>query len=352
MEPAAFSEPRDFARLAIEFLESHGISADPRTFTLGYTYFAGTHPAVKVEIDHLIAAGAFNRRSCARLYEEVFGLDAEARAIRDASETIERSLARVLGVLDDAGKDAQSYGQALENATGMMANASDMNALRSALEGILSETRRMESRSTTLHTRFADATEEVAELRRNLDEMRLAASTDGLTGIPNRKSFDLQIREFCTDAERAEAPLSLLMADVDHFKKFNDDHGHQVGDLVLKLVARTLSDCVRGRDFVARYGGEEFVVLLPRTGVAGAFAVAENIRDTIAAKRFAKKSTGESLGTVTLSFGVAQYKPGETLEDFVARADTGLYQAKKRGRNRVESTEPTAGSVRRVGARA
>ena len=141
------------------------------------------------------------------------------------------------------------------------------------------------------------------------------------------------------------------MIDVDFFKKFNDEYGHQIGDMVLRLVARTIAECVRGRDFVARYGGEEFVVLLPRTGLEGAFAVAENIRNTVASKRLARKSTGESLGMVTLSFAVAQFKPGETLEDFVTRADTGLYKAKKRGRNRVESAEPTATEVRRVGVR-
>lgn len=345
----SIAHSREIARLALTFLENHDISTDPRSFTLAYVYYAGTHPQVKTEIDHMLSAGAFNRRSCGRLYEEFFGLDSEARAIRDASGMIERTLGRVLEALGEAGKDARTYGQVLQDFTGRVDGGEA--DLRGTLESILAETRKMEARSSELERRFADTTDEIVELRRNLDEMRLAATTDALTGIANRKHFDIRIKEYTNDAARNGEPLSLLMADVDHFKKFNDDHGHQIGDMVLRLVARTLAECVRGRDFVARYGGEEFVVLLPRTGLEGAFAVAENIRNTIASKRIARKSTGQTLGMVTLSFGVAQYKPGEVLEEFIARADTGLYQAKRRGRNRVESAEPMASEVRRVGVR-
>ncbi len=343
------AQSRELAHLALEFLDKHEITTDPRSFTLAYVYFASTHPAVKTEIDHLIAAGAFNRRSCGRLYEEVFGLDAEARAIRDASGVIEHALGRVLEAIGEAGKDVESYGKVLQDfsegvdpATAAAAGAD----LRQAIEAILSETRKMQTRSTELERRFADTTDEIVELRRNLDEMRLAATTDALTGIANRKHFDIRLREYADDCARNGEPLSLLMGDVDHFKAFNDDHGHQTGDMVLRLVARTLAECVRGRDFVARYGGEEFVVLLPKTGLEGAFAVAENIRNTIASRRIARKSTGEQLGMVTLSFGLAQYKAGETLDTFIGRADEGLYLAKKRGRNRVDSAEPLAAEMR------
>lgn len=275
-----------------------------------------------------------------------FCLDVEARAIRDASGMIERTLEAI----SEAGQDVKSFGSVLADFSGKVdGDVASGQGLRSALETILAETRKMEVRSGELERRFSDTTDEIVELRRNLDEMRLAATTDALTGIANRKHFDIQLKEYTDDCARNGEPLSLLMMDVDFFKKFNDEYGHQIGDMVLRLVARTIAECVRGRDFVARYGGEEFVVLLPRTGLEGAFAVAENIRNTVASKRLARKSTGESLGMVTLSFGVAQFKPGETLEDFVTRADTGLYKAKKRGRNRVESAEPTATEVRRVG---
>ena len=180
-------QSREIARLAMGFLDAHGITTDPRSFTLGYVYFAGTHPGVKSEVDHMIAAGAFNRRSCGRLYEEFFGLDAEARAIRDASGMIERTLGRVLEAMGEAGKDVKSYGKVLADFSGKVdGDVSSGQDLRSALETILAETRKMEARSGELERRFADTTDEIVELRRNLDEMRLAATTDALTGIANR----------------------------------------------------------------------------------------------------------------------------------------------------------------------
>lgn len=349
----AMDQSRDIAHRALAFLDEHDIAAEPRSFTLAYVFHAGTHPLVRTEIEHMIAAGAFNRRSCQRLYEDVFGLDGEARVIRDASNLIERTLGRVLESLGAAGEDAKQYGEVLEIFSDKVEGGDTGSdaGLREAIEMILAETRKMEARSIELEHRFADTSDEIVELRRNLDEMRHAATTDALTGIANRKHFDIRVKEYAEDCARSGEPLSLLMGDIDHFKNFNDAHGHQVGDMVLRLVARTLAECVRGRDFVARYGGEEFMVLLPKTGLEGAFAVAENIRGTVCSKRISRKSTGESLGMVTLSFGIAQFKPTESLDEFIRRADEGLYLAKKRGRNRVESAEPLAAEIRPVVAR-
>jgi diguanylate cyclase len=112
-----------------------------------------------------------------------------------------------------------------------------------------------------------------------------------------------------------------------------------VGDHVLRLVSVAISQAVHGGDFVARYGGEEFVVVLPQTGLDGALAVAENIRQAIASKRLTRKSTGEALGMITLSLGAAQYRLDETAGRVIQRADEALYRAKREGRNRVDSEE-------------
>jgi diguanylate cyclase len=125
------------------------------------------------------------------------------------------------------------------------------------------------------------------------------------------------------------------MCDIDHFKKFNDSWGHQTGDQVLRLVANCLSDNVKGRDTAARYGGEEFVVLLRGTALADAARIADQIRHGVEGKKLVKKSTGDVLGTITISIGVAQFAPGETIEAVVRRADTCLYGAKHHGRNLV-----------------
>ena len=138
-------------------------------------------------------------------------------------------------------------------------------------------------------------------------------------------------------AEEIGEPLCLLLADIDHFKLFNDTHGHQTGDQVLRLVGQTLKTNVKGRDCAARYGGEEFAILLPKTSLKAAVTVAQQFRVAVKTKELVKKSTKESLGHVTLSTGVACYRQGESAGEFIDRADALLYAAKEAGRDNVQA---------------
>jgi diguanylate cyclase len=126
-----------------------------------------------------------------------------------------------------------------------------------------------------------------------------------------------------------------MMTDVDHFKRFNDSFGHLTGDQVLKLVALSVKQNVKGQDTAARYGGEEFAVILPNTVLRSAITVAEHIRRAVMTKELMKRSTGEHLGRVTVSIGVATLQKGDTPQTLIERADTCLYAAKHNGRNRV-----------------
>ena len=130
-------------------------------------------------------------------------------------------------------------------------------------------------------------------------------------------------------------PLALVLIDIDHFKKFNDTHGHQTGDHVLKFVGSMLKKAVKASDLAARYGGEEFALVLPNTDLSAAVALAESVRVAVAGKRLRKKQSGDDIGNITLSLGVSLYRPGESLSALIKRADDGLYQAKGLGRNQV-----------------
>ena len=127
----------------------------------------------------------------------------------------------------------------------------------------------------------------------------------------------------------------MLLGDIDHFKKFNDTYGHQVGDQVLKLVGMILKDSSKDGAIAARYGGEEFAIIVPNAGMVTAESLAETVRTTVASKRIRKRSTGEDFGNITMSIGIALFKPGEPIADLIQRADESLYFAKNAGRNRV-----------------
>ena len=137
------------------------------------------------------------------------------------------------------------------------------------------------------------------------------------------------------EALETNEAMSLMLTDIDHFKTFNDNFGHLTGDQVLRLVAMSVKHNVKGEDTTARYGGEKFAVILPNTILRAAVTVAEHIRRAVMAKELMKRSTGEHLGRMTISIGVATLRKGDTGQSLIERADTCLYAAKRHGRNRV-----------------
>jgi diguanylate cyclase (GGDEF)-like protein len=174
--------------------------------------------------------------------------------------------------------------------------------------------------------------------RQKFELLSAAAARDALTGVFNRGHFDQALGHECLRAERAGLPLSVVLADVDYFKAFNDRYGHPEGDRCLKAVASALDGARRPFDMTARYGGEEFAVLLPSTGLAGAMTVAEALRGAVAALNLRHEE--HPLGLVTVSMGVGAIAPGESVDctELIDRADRALYRAKAAGRNRVEAS--------------
>ena len=168
------------------------------------------------------------------------------------------------------------------------------------------------------------------------EQLEMMAVTDALTGIPNRRAFDMAMSNEIRRAIRHKVEVSVLMIDVDHFKAINDSHGHAVGDEVLRRIARQISESVRRPgDFAARHGGEEFAVLLPCTGAIAAMQVAQKIRTNI--MHLTPSPSTPALHQVCVSIGVASMRPtpGDTAAEILRQADEALYAAKATGRNRV-----------------
>ncbi len=161
------------------------------------------------------------------------------------------------------------------------------------------------------------------------EQLEYISRTDHLTGIANRLALNEELKSEYLRAQRYNKPLSLIMVDIDYFKKINDRYGHIAGDAILKDVSRLLFENVREIDFVGRWGGEEFMIILPETAIDNTKAIAEKLRVQLHKNEFSLNEP------VTASFGVTQYKPEESLDAFVQRADNLLYDAKEEGRNKV-----------------
>jgi diguanylate cyclase (GGDEF)-like protein len=169
------------------------------------------------------------------------------------------------------------------------------------------------------------------------EELERLANIDSLTGLLNRRTILYQLNENIKYARRYNEELSMSMLDIDHFKNVNDLYGHLTGDDVLEKVAGIIMQNIRDTDKAGRYGGEEFIIVLPKTGLSPALKLAERIRRTIESFKI-KDSQGKTL-SVTVSQGLTGYKPGDDEYSLISRADKALYQAKKKGRNRIEVTE-------------
>jgi diguanylate cyclase (GGDEF)-like protein len=188
---------------------------------------------------------------------------------------------------------------------------------------------RLRAQREELELRVQERTE---ELRRANEELSRLAFLDALTGVANRRVFDDALAAETARATRYGGTLSVVMADLDHFKGVNDTHGHAAGDEVLRVFGSVLRSCARESDVVARYGGEEFAILAPNTGAAAAAQYAERVR-----RLLAERVIPPLAAPMTCSFGVAEWRPGGDARDLVARADAALYAAKREGRNRVVS---------------
>jgi len=200
---------------------------------------------------------------------------------------------------------------------------------------LIEETRDIKKTNKDMAQSLTTMNKVIDSLRSDMKSLSSVAMTDQLTGIANRRAFDKTIREMIDQFVENRQPFSLLMIDIDHFKQFNDTYGHAIGDKVLVYVAGALKDGVKGDDVVARYGGEEFAIFLPETDYAGAMAVGEHVRKKIAQKRLTLSARQKSLGKITISVGVAVAHAQDDEFLLMERADKGLYQAKRNGRNQV-----------------
>jgi diguanylate cyclase len=190
-----------------------------------------------------------------------------------------------------------------------------------------------------LNARLQQSQAQIEKRRANLSESQRLGALDTLTHLKNRHWIEANLPKEVNAASESKEPLSLIMADVDHFKKINDTFGHAVGDEILRRFSELLSKNIKGRDTAVRYGGEEFVVVLPHTQIQGAHNLSEQIRAELENKKWMHHRTGQPIGKVTASFGLAQLRAGEKSDELLERADASLYEAKAAGRNCIVSDQ-------------
>lgn len=325
----------EYVRLALPQMSEHNIPITPRNYAVWYEYVSGSTHELTITIDRMVEKKEkFNRDKNEKLYLQ-FCAGINENELKRFQDGLQQILKIMLKEIMELTGQADQYESVISKSVSKLSEDSSVENIMGIVNEIIDETKTMGNHGKTIQQKLKETTENLQAIQKEFEKTKSAALEDFLTGAPNRKALDDKFTEYAGEAIPGEKDLCLLLIDIDHFKKFNDNHGHIVGDEVLKFVARKVKDIVRGRDFFARFGGEEFAVLLPQTPISGAKVTAENIRKYFAGKTMKTVSRSVKLGKITVSIGVADYRQGETLEALVERSDKALYFAKNTGRNRV-----------------
>jgi diguanylate cyclase len=318
---------------AIRLMSQHSVPATPSNFAVWFSYVMGTPPTLRKIIDVLIGnKRKFEAPINHELYVTYVNPQSGASTAGDFPEQLRGVISSAQQFLTAAISDNRTQIDALGEVSSQVEATSDP---RPIIEKLVAELSKATTRASALETNFLETSQELDKIRDSLKVAEQRCNTDALTGLANRRSLDEFLRSTQIVAMEKGDPLSVLMIDIDHFKKFNDSYGHQVGDHVLRLVAKVLQDSVRGGDLAARYGGEELMAVLPGATLEVCTDVAERIRLRVSEARLTRRTTGEEIASVTVSIGVARFRLAESAEAMIERCDRGLYEAKRLGRNRV-----------------
>ena len=340
-----------FAEIALQQIRALHQPASPRNFEIWYQYATGYSPQLNRAINEMLTQkGTLCDTDIDQIYDTYLSPSRVTERLDTVGSRMADEIKQVLAMIDTAAGSATSYSASLADASEKLQGASDNlhgagdgAALRIVIERLVAGAKEMETSNRKLEARLSASRQEIEQLQLNLEIVRTESLTDPLTTLANRKCFDAELNRAVAEAKAGFEPLTLLMCDVDHFKAFNDRFGHPTGDQVLRLVAMSVKQNVKGQDIAARYGGEEFAVALPKTALRSAITVADQIRRAVMSKELMKRSSGERLGRVTISIGVALLRPADTAQSLIERADKCLYAAKRDGRNQVISeSDPEA----------
>ncbi len=325
-----------FAEIALGQIKALRQPATPRVYEVWYSYATGYNPSLNQTINETLTRnGTLSETDIDQIYETYLSPTRLGERIDKVSNRVMDEIEQVMSMVDAAVGSASSYSESLAGVSLQLGNTGDRDGLRKIVESLVCTAKEMESVNNKLEARLNASKQEINQLQENLEVVRTESLTDPLTSLANRKFFDQALSKAIADAFAKQEQLSLMMTDIDHFKTFNDTFGHLTGDQVLRLVALSVKQNVKGQDLAARYGGEEFAVILPNTVLRAGVTVADHIRRAVMTKELMKRSTGEHLGRVTISIGVASLRPEDSAASLLGRADQCLYAAKRNGRNQV-----------------
>lgn len=328
------------AKKVLLLMSQHSIPLYPENYLVWFDYVIGVNKALTEDINRLMNDGkAFSEEINHELYKKHFGNDGRFKQIEDAQQEVRKLLQDILEEVLHTQDFTSDYRDKLGGFTQELQDATDLEKIRQIVANLMQVTVEVIKTGEEMQERLKETTHKSEELQKELVKAQQEILIDPLTTLYNRKAFDKKIMTYIETFQQERKIFSMVMLDIDFFKQFNDEHGHLMGDQVLKYMGAMLTKELKGKDFVARYGGEEFAILLAGTPAQSAFVVADNIRQSLDGVQLKYVRTGQVLGKITISAGVSSIRRDDTVESLVKRADDALYLAKQCGRNLVKSEQ-------------
>lgn len=321
------------------FLEQVQLDPLPDHYRLGWEYLNGGNRMLRDAVNRKLDT---NGRLSAEIVAEILDECEGQIKVKDLNSLVAESEALLAGgvkTLSKSGKESQAYADVLQSRLDWMRDLDPVDQadmpIEAQFKALMKITTQMMQSTKKASESLDQSTRKLSQMRSRLDEANDKAQRDQLTGLPNRWAFEQQFTAATIRAKERMEPLSVAFIDIDHFKQVNDTHGHEAGDRVLQLVARTLDRFGHGNCHLARHGGEEFVIVLENTNTAEAKEQIDVVREELAERSLVNRDTGESIGQITFSAGVAPFNPSEPNRQALRNADAALYDAKNSGRNKV-----------------
>lgn len=329
-------EPYRYAARVFDLVERHKTPPIPAIYALWYAYVSRANPELVRRIDEMLKNNEpFEKAKLEEIFRSTNFEEQQREERNQIAIAFEGEVHSALQMIEECASTSNQFSGRLTNFAQELPKIESTTQLQSVVNGLVQENRKMASLTQDLSEGLKQSMRHVERLKGQLVELQRRCAIDPLTGIANRRAFDERLNEELTNALAFNSGLCLVLADLDHFKRVNDDYGHQVGDAALCLFANLAQRSIKGDDFVARYGGEEFAIILPSTSLFAAHNLMIKLKSRFREAVLDTELAGARINGLTASFGVAGLRSDMSATALISEADTQLYRAKKAGRNCV-----------------
>lgn len=324
----------EYLRQVIPMLSQNNLAPTPINYSIFYCYLSGSSQALNDIIDNFISEKKpFTVLCMLELYEKFINGGAAIAQQEKIQHSIDKVLTDASEEVLQINNAAGEFDSTISKHAETLSTVNDPQTTALILKQIMQDTRDILKENKATQARIEETSAEITQIKAELEAVKASAEKDSLTGLKNRGAFDKKIDDIVYSQKNPNT--TLIMFDIDHFKRVNDSFGHLVGDRVIRYVAALLNQIIGPDHHIARYGGEEFAIILTGVSLKDAKQLTEKTRIAMCNSKLQRKDSGETIGKVTLSAGIAVLKPDESVDSLIERADDALYKAKGTGRNKI-----------------